>query len=101
MKTVTDAELPGWLVDATLGLLASAYSAGRAAQPVIVETIEPQPDVLDRIEAANFLRCGRGKVDRMVRDKTVKSFMLEGRRMFRRSDLEAYVEQQVAAAVGA
>jgi excisionase family DNA binding protein len=98
MKTVTDADLPQWLVDAVVGLVASAYSAGRAAQPVVVETIEAQPDVMDRLEAAAFLRCGRSKLDRMVRAGTVKSLMIGGRRMFRRSDLEAWVEEQSASA---
>lgn len=94
MKTLTDVDVPQWLVDAMVGLLASAYSAGRAAQPVVVETIEAQPDVLDRLEAADFLRCGRTKIDRMVKANTIPSFMIGGRRMFRRADLELWIEQR-------
>lgn len=90
--TAPNAPLPRWLVDAVMGLVASAYLAGRADSEAEVQQVAPvEQDVLYRDEAARFLRCGKTKLDGLVRDGVIASFHLGGRRAFRRADLEAYV----------
>jgi hypothetical protein len=88
-------ELPQPLVDALTSLLGLVYQAGRAdgarqAPP------EPVCDVLNRVEAAHFLRCRPTKLDGLVgrADDPVPSFLLGGRRMFRRDDLEQWLARQ-------
>lgn len=85
--------LPQWLVDAVMGLVASAYQAGRADRGAEVEQAAPvvEQDVLDRLEASALLRCSRTKLDGLVRDGLVPSFMIGKRRLFRRADLDAWL----------
>jgi len=92
--TVPQPAIPAWLVDATIGLVTSAYQAGLADRPAVQASAPTDSTVLDRLEAAALLRCSRTKLDELVRHGVVPSFKLGNRRLFNRADLEQFLAAQ-------
>lgn len=98
---VAPQSLPQWLVDAVMGLVASAYQAGLAqGQAALAAPVAavPAEDTLTRAEAARFLRMGLTKFDLLVRSGEVPTFKIGGSRYSRRADLQAWLDKQAEAA---
>lgn len=91
------AAIPDWLVDAVIGLVASAYQAGRAEAAAAAQAAPPPQDVLDVAEACALLRCRKTKLAQLVKDGAVPSFTVGARRLFRRAHLLDYLESNPAA----
>jgi len=87
--TESSAPLPRWLVDAVMGLVASAYEAGRAdaAPAPVVE----QRNLLTRREAAKELHCSLTTLDRLIGENALRSAMVRGRRYVPRDAIAEYL----------
>lgn len=84
--------LPKWLVDAVLGLVATAYEAGKAEALVVEPEPIPKRDVHTRAEVAAILRTSRTTVDKLIREETLPSFTVASRRLVSDEDLRAYIQ---------
>jgi len=82
---------PRWLVDAVLGLVASAYEAGRADASASATPPSPAtPDSYTLKEAATSLRVSMTTLNRLVTTEELPSFYVGARRFVRPADLEEF-----------
>lgn len=88
---VPAAALPTWLVDAVMGLVRTAYEAGRAE--ALADRPEPTvaPDVHTRAEAAAILRISKTTLDNLIESEALPSFKAGRRRLIPDADLRAYM----------
>lgn len=80
--------IPQWLMDAVIGLVASAYEAGRA-DATVAAPAEPKAD-LTLPEVAEELRIGMTTLTRLIKQGEIPSFRVGARRFVRRTDLDVY-----------
>lgn len=59
----------------------------RAAVADALAEHEPEPELLDREEAARFLRCSLGTLDRATRDQGLPFLLVGDARRFVKADL--------------
>lgn len=84
--TAAAAPLPPWLIDAVVGLVASAYQAGRADATAAAEPAAAEPpDSLTLNEAAERLRISMTTLNRLVQSGELDTFPI-GRRRFTTPD---------------
>lgn len=89
---VPEPALPQWLVDAVMGLVKTAFEAGKAEGLAVEPSAAPVRDVHTRAEAADILRVSRTTVDKLIKSGALESFMVGDRRLVSDVALRAYIE---------
>lgn len=81
--------IPQWLMDAVVGLVTSAYEAGRAEAAV---PVEQKPDNYTLAEAAQLLRVSMNTINALVNgdEPRLASFTVGRRRFVTAEALETY-----------
>jgi len=59
-------------------------------------SIQDLPQIMTTLEVAEFLRVHRTTVERYARSGELKSYKLPGRRLYKREDVWAFFENQIA-----
>ena len=90
MTDRSGAVLPPWLTDAVVGLIASAYEAGRTAATAAPATPSEPQMYLTLDEAARQLRIGMTKLNELVTTGQLTSFNVGRRRFVYLRDIEAF-----------